>query len=110
MAVTVVQLSLWKLLCDHIAEVRVLLDQVGILVLFLSPYNPELNPAEKSCDSSREDHFPEFIMCVQQLNCSTENPLSPCLSCNCPTIASTVLAIGSVVGAGLYIEGRLRVN
>ena len=32
----------------HIAEVRDLLHQVGILVLFLPPYSPDLNPAEEA--------------------------------------------------------------
>ena len=32
----------------HIAEVRDLLHQAGILVLFLPPYSPDLNPAEEA--------------------------------------------------------------
>ena len=32
----------------HIAEVRDLLHQVGILVLFLPPYSPDLNLAEEA--------------------------------------------------------------
>ena len=32
----------------HIAEVRDLLHQVGVLVLFLPPYSPDLNPAEEA--------------------------------------------------------------
>ena len=32
----------------HIAEVRHLLQQVGILVLYLPPYSPDLNPAEEA--------------------------------------------------------------
>ena len=32
----------------HIADVRTLLDQVAILVIFLPPYSPDLNPAEEA--------------------------------------------------------------
>ncbi len=32
----------------HIAEVRDLLQQAGILVLFLPPYSPDFNPAEEA--------------------------------------------------------------
>ena len=32
----------------HAAEVRRLLQQVGILVLYLPPYSPDLNPPEEA--------------------------------------------------------------
>ena len=32
----------------HTAKVRYLLQQVGILVLYLPPYSPDLNPAEEA--------------------------------------------------------------
>ena len=32
----------------HITEVSYLLHQVGVLVLFLPPYSPDLNPAEEA--------------------------------------------------------------
>ena len=32
----------------HIVEVRDLLHQAGIMVVFLPPYSPDLNPAEKA--------------------------------------------------------------
>ena len=34
----------------HIQEVKQLLNKVGILVLFLPPYSPDLNPIEEAFD------------------------------------------------------------
>lgn len=67
----------------HIVEVRDLLHKAGILVLFLPPYSPDLNPAEeaftyvksnlKKHDKMLQSGAPLSIVVCAALNSITEN-------------------------------------
>ena len=48
MALTHSQLQYWTTAIHHVQEVKEVFQQAGILLFFLPPYSPDLNPIEEA--------------------------------------------------------------